>query len=164
MLSSRFVVIRNYDDIAALEITGMLAFPFTGAASIAGSNDAESSNIIDILLALEDKDGLTVRYRFKEFRQAIRYVTDPFTIPRPAALSITSTLPKSLWREPDDLKLGSPGLVKVVIDSNDFTTMLSASVPVTIALRPQILPTQGIDDGLLATASVAMEEHLASLL
>jgi len=73
-------------------------------------------------------------------------------------------LPKILWSVPDDLKLGSPRLVNVVIDLNDFTTMLSASVPVTIALRPQILPMQGIDDGLLATASVAMEEHLASLL
>ena len=118
MAAAGLVIVRQDADRKGPEVPVQLGRPRVGASGVAGGNEAEAREPVDILLALDDEDGL-FGSTGSQLEQPIRKRRDALDLPRPAPLAIRAALAEVLRLEADDLEKQRACLVPVVVGGDD---------------------------------------------
>jgi hypothetical protein len=161
------VIVRNENNIGALQVGAVLHHPLAGAAGIARRGDAHLCGGQYVLLALQDEDRLLPRDRLchlgqVEGQEAMGAVE--WQVPNPAALAIRAPLPEVLGVVADRLESQGALGVGVIVGGDDALGAGSVAVGLLLALRPGAPCPQRRDDRVLRAARAADEQQLAALL
>ena len=76
VIAARLVIVGNDADIGAREMLVQLRRPLAGASRIAGGDEAELGQIVDVLLAFDDIDRLLLGDSLQHLRQPERHLRD----------------------------------------------------------------------------------------
>ena len=115
VIAACIVVVGHDHRIGVLQEGCMFRSPLPGATRIAGRDDSEARQPINVLLALDDVDGPILRDGLKQLGQTVRQDGAPLHAP----LCFRSALTKVLRLQPHDLELPFPVRVLVRVDSDD---------------------------------------------
>ena len=123
MAAAGLVVVRQDIDGEPLEVPVQFLRPLVGAAGIAGGDEAEAREAIDVLLAFDDEDRIIGRVR-PQFEQPIGHLADALNLPGPASLAVWTALTEVLRLVPHNLESRSSGFVAVIVGGEDPPPLL----------------------------------------
>ena len=123
MAAAGVVVVRQDVDVRALEVRVQLGRPLVGAAGVAGGDEAEAREAIDVLLAFDDEDGI-IGSVGPQLEQPIGHLADALDPPGPASLAVRTALTEVLRLVADDLEEQLSGLVAVIVGGDDPPPLL----------------------------------------
>src|SRR5882672_9302081 len=96
MLSSGVIVVRDDDDIGVAQAFTVFCEPFAGSACVGGGGEAERDNIVGILLAFANEDGIPAISRLDDFRQSIENTAGILHRVNPGVIGVRASLSEIL--------------------------------------------------------------------
>src|SRR3981189_1752240 len=96
MLSSGVIVVRDDDDIGLAQAFIIFREPFPGSTCVGGGGEAERDNIVGILLAFADEDGIRAISRLDDFRQSIENTAGILHRVNPGVIAVRASLSEIL--------------------------------------------------------------------
>jgi hypothetical protein len=118
VVASGLVVVEQDGDEPSLECGRVAVAPLAGAHGVAGGDQAEVAEAVDVLLALDDEDDLGGIGR-EQLGQAVEDGLDAVEAPDPSALAAGSALDEALGLVAHDLEEEGAVGVAIVIGGHD---------------------------------------------
>src|SRR5262245_5917759 len=115
VLAARSIIVDQHDDVGAAQVVGILVAPLLDAAGAGRRLETNSTEIVDVLLALGDKDRLSRSNSPREFGQPRGNAAHVAEFPDPATVTIRLALTEVLWLKAHDLEQQRAVLVAIII-------------------------------------------------